>query len=274
VLSRRYRPVPLLGVVVTAAALIPYLGVEAFEPGFPIGIAATVVGGEILERRGMVGLPVLLAGIAAVVFDPMFVDTAWVVAGTVAFIVVAGWGLARLDDALGHTGVPALMMAGSIFGVWAAVPDTEFASILLGAMAATVLTAWPRALAEIGPGGAAGVATMMAIAIAMGGEQRPGSVAGAWFTVGAAILVPVVVKFLSTSSRGAFARRRWWIFGIHAVLVLVTSRVAAHQELPEMALAIAIPTMVVGLLAVWWLATGDGPREKPRPSVATSDRSQ
>ena len=242
----RLRPLPVWGVIVAACVVggaWPFVGAH---PLVAVGIAALAAGGGLVGRGRWWGVLLIGAGAAAVALTESVPDVWWVRVGTVAFIGIGGWAIARLSGALADTGVPALMVAGTAFGVWATVPDTEIAATFLGALTPLVFTAWPQVRAIVGSGGAYAIAGALAWAIAEGGAARAGSIIGGWGTIGAFVGALFVSRLL--------AERRWYLFAVHGVAVLLTSRVAGMFETGSAALVVVVPVLVAAAAATRFLA--------------------
>src|SRR5690606_18527539 len=242
----RLRPLPVWGVIVAACVVggaWPFVGAH---PLVAVGIAALAAGGGLVGRGRWWGVLLIGAGAAAVALTENVPDVWWVRVGTVAFIGIGGWAIARLSEALADTGVPALMVAGTAFGVWATVPDTEIAATFLGALTPLVFAAWPQVRAIVGSGGAYAVAGALAWAIAEGGAARAGSIVGGWGTIGAFAGALFVSRLL--------AERCWYLFAVHGVAVLLTSRVAGMFETGSAALVVVVPVLVAAAAATRFLA--------------------
>lgn len=240
--SRWVDPAPMWGPAVAAAAFLPFAGVEDFGWNLPLGLVLVVGGGLVLTVARTLGRTFVFAGTLILVTDPLFPDDLWIRAGTLAFVLAGGWAIGWVDNAAGHTGLPALMFAVSVFGVWAGVPDTEFASILMGVILLTVFMAWPRTRAQIGSGGGYALTFMLAIAIVLGGAARPPSIVGGWAVLGLFWVVPWVAIRL--------AQRRWAVFAVHVVVMVVTARIAGLNPQVMWAVVIAGIALVIGAVLV------------------------
>lgn len=259
-LPKREDPRPVWGLVVAAAVVVASWEVMVQRPGMVAGLALLALAGALRHRAAgwilvAIGATLVILGAG---FDPDEVEL-WIRLGSVPFIAVAGWLFAAVDESGPDTGVVALMMGGSVFGVWATVPEPTLVRVILGAAAAAMIAAWPLRRARLGSSGAFALAGLLAVAIASGGEDRGGSVVGAWAAVGAFSLVllgPVVATI-----------RPWHLFAIHAVSVLVAARVAGLRESPIAAAAIASATIALTLAAGWLLARRERRRgPPPRPT--------
>lgn len=258
VASQKRPLTPIWGIVATGAALVASVPIVGQRLALALGLVIVALGGELTRRSQPAGVLVVAAG-AFVVALGSGIDTVWWIhAGSLLFIISAGWMIERVDDHAGQSGIPVLMAAGTVFGVWATVPDTEVARILMGAVTATIIAGWPLRKARIGAGGAYAIAALLAWAVAIGGEARAGSIIGGWATVGAftaALLGSSVRRILPVG-----------LFTLHAGSVLVASRIVGPQESPYVALAIAAPALILTLAIGWSLARqGDTPADRLKP---------
>lgn len=260
---RQKAPRPIWGVVVSAVALVAALGMVGRRLGLVIGLVLVILGGELTRRMMVGGLFVVGLGAFTVAVRSGIETRWWIQLGTMLFIVVAGWMIGRIDHQQGDSGIPVLMVAGTVFGVWATVPDTELARVLMGTTVATVIAGWPVRKARIGSGGGYALAALLAWAVAIGGEARTGSIIGGWATVGA-----FPVALLGTS----VARLRpWALFGLHAGSVFVASRIAGLQDSPYVALAISAPALIVTIIIGVMLAAGDEADQVPLTQPRSGD---
>src|SRR5690606_35315103 len=140
----RWRLVPIWGLIVAACVVGGAWPFVDTGPLVALGIAVLSIGGELVGRGRWWGVFLIGGGAAAVALADGIPDVWWVRVGTVLFIGIGGWAIGRLPAVLADTGVPALMVAGTAFGVWATVPDTEIAATFLGALTPLVFTAWPQ----------------------------------------------------------------------------------------------------------------------------------
>lgn len=230
------RVAPIWGITVTAAIVVASMSIVGHRLGLILGLAVLILGGEVNRRSLPTGLGLIGLGAFVVALRSGIETAGWVQLGTMLFVVVAGWTIAKVDGQIGGSGIPALMIGGSVFGVWATVPDTELARVLVGAVAATMIAAWPLRRVRIGPGGSYALAGMLAWTLAIAGEGRAGSIIGGWATIGAFVIALGLTQFSRIHA--------WLLFGLHAVSVLMASRIAGLQESPYAAVAIAAPVLI------------------------------
>ena len=253
--SRREQPTPLWGLVATAAAMISLWSRADFGWQFPIGLALLLAGGLLVEHDHRIGILIVICGAVAVGLDPVLPDQLWIRLGTMLFVAYGGLAIGAVDEELGHTGIPALMVAGTVFGIWATVPETDLARVLMGVMVAVIFTAWPRARVQVGVAGACTLAAVMAAIIASGGVTRPGAIVGSWATLGLFAAAPVV--------RARLSHYRWVAFIVHGVAVFLASRVAGLQQGRVAAAAIALPTLAIVAVFIGLLHRADRRQASP-----------
>jgi hypothetical protein len=122
-----------------------------------------------------------------------------------------------------------VVMLGAVAGVYACVPETDFARPLLGAsVVVAFLVLLPDTdtdLAHLGWGVVAGLAVWVG---AVGSFERPGGVIGAIGCVAALGWFPAA---LGAGAQGERPRRSWWVAAATtALLVVWCSRVAGLRE--------------------------------------------
>jgi hypothetical protein len=249
------RPIPIWGTLVSLAVV---LGAALLMPDWvapAIGVILLLAGGELLNRVPILGALVLVGAATVLALLPIVPDRVWIRTGTAAFVLAGGWAIQRVDRSLGETGIPILMIAATVFGIWATVPETEHARILVGAVAGTFLLGWPKAIARIGSNGAYALAGVMAWSIAIGGAERTGSIIGAWATLGVFFAAPLI--------RPGVVPKRWPVLAVHVVTVLLASRVAGLQEGGTTAAAIAIPVLIAALVVIYHLVEPSRAPDQP-----------
>jgi hypothetical protein len=235
----------LLGLGAALACLWLWPGRRARPPMAGLGLAAATVaglgltgaagGGPAQPALGWPGLALATAAVAA--------------------------ALAAFDRRWGRLGLLPLLLALSAAGIWATVPDTEAALVLLGAALAMALLGRPGPLAGRRPGLASfGVAGSLAVAavlvwvVATGGAGRPGSVVGGLACLGLLAVEP--------AARGLDPRRRspldplerrpglaWAAAAAQLVLVAVASRVVGRPDAAATALGLAALELGAALAA-------------------------
>jgi hypothetical protein len=234
----------LAGLAAALACLAVWAWRRRHRPGAPtpvVGVALAAAGG---------------AGIVAATDPPatLALPLPWiaVVAG------VAGALLAGFDRRWRGHGLAPLLLAVSAVGVYATVPDVEWALVVVGAALPLTLLGWPGPLApggvggprrrdgpaqpppSLGVAGSLATAALLAWTVAAGGAGRPGSVVGGLACLGVLAVEPLA-RLLDPRHRSALARPRvaWTALAAHLVLVAVAARVVGRTETVAAALPLA-----------------------------------
>lgn len=209
-----------------------------------LGVALVGCGGWWLSRIGgrrkahlLFAWIVLMVGAAIVAFRSALPENGWIpIAVPVVMLFLGYWmGNWEAPDVEPWLGPMFLVTA---FGIWATVPQTASARILLGTSVPIALaTTWSKG-ARISPAGGFALSAVVTWIAAAGGERRPGSIVGAWACVGLLVLVPMVKERLNRLPG-------WSLFGLHTAVVFLASRVIGFSESADLA---ALEVMV--LLAI------------------------
>jgi hypothetical protein len=234
----------LAGLAAALACLAVWAWRRRHRPGAPtpvVGVALAAAGG---------------AGIVAATDPPatLALPLPWiaVVAG------VAGALLAGFDRRWRGHGLAPLLLAVSAVGVYATVPDVEWALVVVGAALPLTPLGWPGPLApgglrgprrrdgpaqpppSLGVAGSLAAAALLAWTVAAGGAGRPGSVVGGLACLGVLAVEPLA-RLLDPRHRSALARPRvaWTALAAHLVLVAVAARVVGRTETVAAALPLA-----------------------------------
>jgi hypothetical protein len=259
--SRRHsHPVPVAGLVMTAAALVAVSRTWSVVPGALLGLVGLAVTLSWLDRSRPHCAPsfalavVLVAPFAAV----LAVDaspTGWV-RGLVGVAVVLGAPAAsRTEAAWGDAGLPPVLYAITAAGVFAAVPDTEQAAVLLGASVPLGLAGWPLGHVRLGPAGAGAAVGLLVWVAAVGGRGREPSIVGAVACLGLLATLPVGGwRARRTGRTGAVPQHvAVLVVGVHLAVVAGASRVAGTSSDLDVAAPVAAATVAAALAAGAWL---------------------
>lgn len=252
--ARRGIPAPVAGLLLTAAAVAGLERQDLLPAGLTLGLVALAGAGLVGEGAPvLLRAALLLPGAALVAYRGGLVDETWIRGGVAAAIPVAAILVADFDSRHGRRGLPAGLLAISAAGVYATVPDTEQAMVVLGAAVPVAVLTWPWAGARLGRAGAYAAAGLFLWAVAAGGFGRDSSIVG-----GAASLALLVTEPLgrTVSSRryGAIDRLpdRWWVTplvgALHAGMVFVAARVAGLR--PSLAGAVVLAGGMLVVAAV------------------------
>jgi hypothetical protein len=213
-----------------STAIATTIGVQAVAGGelnLIAGLVLLSLGGFLIEKAakqgrhrpelGIWGWVAIGVGGVVVAFRTGLPEGTWL--RWLVPIVIAGSGhlLARWKDLPNRTLVGPLF-ALSAFGIWATVPETETARVLVGAsLALSLATIRPLALSLSAAGSfpLVGLTTWIA---ATSGVTRPASIVGAWACLGVLAIMPLLKPLNRSFTRGL-------IVVVHLVLVYLTSRV-------------------------------------------------
>lgn len=179
--------------------------------------------------------------------------TGWIRGAVLLSASLGAVAAARTEDTWGPEGVTPALLALTAAGVFAAVPDTEEAAVLLGATVPMALLGWPLRLVTLGPAGAGGATALLAWVVAVGGRGRTPSIVGGLACLG--LLVGLAAgRWLRQRSRAPGDRRTSRFSGaplvlaVHGIVVIVASRVAGISG--RMSTAVAVAALTVGLSLV------------------------
>jgi hypothetical protein len=211
-----------------------------------LGLALLAVGGGLsdLVRAVVLRFVIVVPGAAFVALALVGVPR-WVKA-LVFVAIMLGAPLVAASDRRMTRPMPPLFLV-TVVGVYACVPDTEFARILVGAFLVAALLAFDPELRAVGAGVCAAVGLVVWDA-GQEGAARPGAVIGAVACLGVLLLVPVFGRKLRAADPWSAAA--WVVAGVHVVLVLWCSRVAGLRHSALVATALVIPAYVLAAAAL------------------------
>jgi hypothetical protein len=189
----------------------------------------------------------------------------WVLVTVFGVAALGGPVIAWFDEAARDSPLPALLFAISAAGVYVTVPDTEEALVLLGALAAPTLLAWPLWVARLGAVGAHVLVGTYLWVAAWGGRGREGSVVGAVAALGMVLAAPIGAWMARKEKVTTAGWLGIWLVVLQVLVVAVTTRVGGLQTDPIEAAIIAVPTLAAALLlrVVVERSTSHSPRSEP-----------
>jgi hypothetical protein len=254
--------VPVAGLVMTAAALVAIGRTWSVVPVALVGSGGVAVTLAWLDRRSprcgpsFTTAAILIAPFAAV----LAVDaspTGWVRGLVGAAVVLAAPAASRTEAAWGDAGLPPVLYAITAAGVFAAVPDTEQAAVLLGASVPLGLAGWPLGHVRLGPAGAGAAVALLVWVAAVGGRGREPSIVGAVACLGLLVTLPAGRWRARRTGRGGAVGRTHHVVvlvvGVHLAVVAVASRVAGIASDLEVAAPVAAVAVLAALVAGAWL---------------------
>ena len=260
--SRRYgHHAPVAGLVMTVAALVATSRTWSVVPGALLGLGGVAVTLAWLDRRcsgcgpSFTMAAVLIAPFAAV----LAVDaspTAWVRGLVGAAIVLGAPAASQTEAAWGDAGLPPVLYAITAAGVFAAVPDTEQAVVLLGASVPLGLAGWPQGHVRLGPTGAGAAVALLVWVAAVGGRGREPSIVGAVACLGLLVTLPAGRRRARRTGGVVIGHPQHvavLVVGVHLAVVAVASRVAGIASDLDIAVPVAAGTVLGALAVGTWL---------------------
>lgn len=262
--------VPATGIATTLAALWVISLAWPVRAGVVWGIVGVAAVAAASDRPEWRGGPVAAALVAApfaalLAFDASSIG--WVRAVVTTWIAVGSVAAARTDARWSSTGLTPVLYAMAAAGVFAAVPDTEEATALLGASIAGALLGWPLGRARLGASGAAAGTALLAWVVAVDGRGRTAAIAGAVVCLGMLVSLSIG-RWLVESGTGRQARTYTNpipVLACHAVVIYLASRVAGVSHDLAFAAWVGAAAIVLALIASTVMA-----RPRASPHVATA----
>lgn len=248
---RRWRdePAPVAGILFVAASLAGLATVRPVPPSGLTGLALLALAGSIFRStRRITALPALVAAPGAwlVAFDTNLPGPEWVRWLAFASIAAGAPLAASFDREHWRTMLGPVLFAVSVAGVFATVPDTEEARLLLGAIALIAVLAWPFRLATLGVIGSHVAVGLLIWVAVIGGEGRSASVIGASGCLAILALEPIA-RSLPGSARARIPSTMSIM--LHLAVVYVASRVAGLRTDPLEAALATGAALIVALVA-------------------------
>jgi hypothetical protein len=269
IIGRFRPPLPIAGIfiaVITTAGL--YLTGEPLGPTIPalLAILVAVLVTRLLNAPRWTQPLATIPGAVWLAFGAPVGGVTWVRVLWAVLIVAGGYAITDFETRHDRMGLGVIFFALATVGVFAAVPDTEEALIVMAASLPVTLLAWPKVAASMGAEGSyLAVAMLLWVTIA-GGEGRPPSIIGSAACLGLLLLEPVLYALRPAVAVLWSGLRRNWFGAMVAtlpqlVVVIICSRVAArfNNELPT----ILVVAAVFGLTA--WAAIYFASR-RPQPT--------
>jgi hypothetical protein len=232
------------GLIAPIAAVIALIATDRRGMLSLVGVALVALGALAVRRKAWSMASVAVAPGALVMFvalDSPVPDWARVI---LVVAIVFGTPFV-LESDRGAPRVLPVLLAMTALGMYSTTPDTERTRVMAGALAGVLLLVLDRRLRS-NVAGTAATAALLVWAATLDGYPRRGAVVGALACFGVAVLLAVV-------QRTRMARRTIPIavvLVVHAGIVVVAARVAGLRSEAIAALAIAVPTWVIGALVL------------------------
>ena len=202
---------------------------------------------------------------------------AWLRTTVLVAAAVVGPLVADADRRLRASGAGPLLLLVTVGGVYATVPDTEQALVLLGVALPIALVSLPAPVLRLGGAGSSVAVGTILWAAAHGAVGRPASMIGAVGAFALFLTIPVT-RFVRRPQRWrqVWRRRGRWttlaVLGVvQAAVALYAAQVAGPERDATTAGLVLAPVAVVALLAGWLFAPvrgrgpSAGPAQEPAP---------
>ena len=238
---------PWAGIAFVAAGLLAIDDAFTVERELLVGLGVLAAGGFLATR-----FPPLLWAVAAVPGAVLFTratdldEPSWAFATILAATLVGGLLMADFDRAFRRTGLPPVLLAVSLLGVYLTTPETQHSILLTGAALPIALLGWPWPLGSLGVGGSFAVTALVTWTVVLDGSFRPSSVVGGIASLGMFAIEPVVRRALGWAE----TRQVLAVAGLHLVVVGACSRVAGLRSSTTQALVIAAVVYVAAGVAL------------------------
>jgi hypothetical protein len=263
-------PLPAAGLLLVGAVAWGLREAVALPPGLVEGLAALAGAGlvaGVLPRPEIAGIVLAVPGAWVVASRGDLMDVGWVPVLVAAAAVLGGALVADFDRRWRRTGFAPVLLAVAAVGVYYSVPDTEQASVLLGAALPVAALGGPLALAGLGSAGAYAATGLVAWTAATGGLARPSSIVGGIACLGLLIAEPLARALAPTgASLLDFVERRWWgvvpVAAGQLTLVYVASRWAGLRPGVGQAVVIVTIDLAVAVAIVAGYGSGLGGRSR------------
>jgi hypothetical protein len=213
------------------------------------------------SRKVLVPLGWLLILVGAVFSTSLAFEysNSFFVPATLIVAIGTGWALSTWEEGP-HRSSLGPLFAISAFGIWTTVPDTDLARILVGIAIPMAFATLPPIGARISGAGGFALAAALAWLPLWGGDQRTGSVIGAWACIGMIALLPAAMRLMP-----GLRIATWQLFAMHIGIVLVSARVIGLWDRATVAL-LGAALLAAAMLGLVMLIHRGHPRvEQPDP---------
>ena len=260
-LRKRGRHLPIAGVLISAATMATLIMLD--EPvATEFGALGLILVGALVPRLARLpGWTVPLAVMPGSIWLALSTSTTelvWVRIAIAVLVPLGGYLISDFEERYENLGLGVVFYALACLGVFVAVPDTEWARVLIATAVPVTFLAWPRVVASLGTEGSYLAVAVLILVSAHGGGQRPASIVGSIACLGLLFLEPLAI-YMSPSIVGITnSLRQNWAGAVIAslpqfVVVALCSRVAARftREIPAFVVVVLVymATLAVGFWA-------------------------
>jgi hypothetical protein len=267
--DRGHRALPVGGLLIAAGFVVGARHSAHLPDGIAVGLAllaaAGLVTGILARRREWLGLfGIALAAPGAIVLATHLQVTAkhapprpsWIAVLVVGSVAIGGPLVANFDRRFGARGWPLVLYAVTAVGVYATVPDTERALVLLGVSVPMLLLGWPAALVSLGSSGSYAAVGALVWVAATDGRGRETAIIGAIACLGLLVIEPAarLLRGRRATVLAALPTSIWTVVpvaGAHLVIVYVASRVAGLRHAIGAATTIVVIESVIVVAALF-----------------------
>ena len=221
------------------------------------GVIALIVAGSIAQFAARRWAGPLLAAPGAWLIAGAVIryEADWVRWFTLGSIVLVGWAAAEFSARpVTSRWSPAMFSVFSV-GAFLAVPDTEDALVLLGALAPLAVLSLPLIGSRLSAGGAYALIGVSVWAITLGGIGRPASLIGAIACVGLLAADPIARRLSQSSSSPLDKLRSGWAglvvwSAAQLFVVLAISRTAGLLDSVAAASIVSVFLLAMAVAAI------------------------
>ncbi|MGQ0802740.1 MAG: hypothetical protein ACT4PI_02575 [Actinomycetota bacterium] len=246
-------PVGLAGSAAAVAAIVAF-GARSLPEELLAGVAALLIA-PLIAHLASSGFGVravsVVPGAALVALGTRPVEMDWLRVVAPVAVVVVSLLLMDFDRANTASRLAPVLLGGSALGLYATVPETGRAVVLVGVLLPLAVLAWPFRTGALGAAGAGAVTGLFVWVAALGAGTRPAAAVGALASLGVLLVEPVVRHAVGlTPATRPFAPRALATVALHAGVVVIGGRVAGTQSSVSAAVVIAGGALLVCALAV------------------------
>jgi hypothetical protein len=269
--ERGRRALPLGGLLIAAGFVVGAHHSSHLPDSIAVGLALLAAAGfvtELIARHrdwlGLLGIALAAPG-AVVLATHLQVAAAhaharprasWIAILVVASIAIGGPLVANFDRRFGARGWPMVLYAVTAVGVYATVPDTERALVLIGVSVPMLLLGWPFALFSLGSAGSYAAVGVLVWVAATDGRGRQTAIIGAIACLGLLVIEPAarLLRGRRATVLAVLPTSIWTVLpvaGAHLAIVYVASRVAGLRHAISAAATIVVIESVIVVAALF-----------------------